>query len=90
MKFTHEQIPNLFIGARSSDNNRNINCDSYYFSDGSKDIMEVLFLGDNEWRFIIDNFPCQRKSYSTNFPIKTTERFISEMKHIGINIELKK
>jgi len=90
MEFNHTQIPTLFKNIRiiSKVNTYDVE-GSYMLNDGAKDIMQITYLGDNEWRFFIDSFPFPKRYYSTNFPIKTTERFISEIKHLGVTIELK-
>lgn len=57
------------------------------YKENKGDIAEIYYMGKGTWHVIIDNFPAQRKNYSTNFPIKTVDEFISEMKRIGLNFE---
>lgn len=88
MELTHKQLPDLFKGIRPSIISGTIS--TYYLHQEEKDILAIYWLGDNEWRFIQGfSTPDEKKVFSTNFPITTTERFIQEMKHIGIYVELK-
>lgn len=89
MQLTHKQLPAFFKGIRYSYEASDIITQTYFLYQNGKDVLSIHWLGDNEWRFVIDNFPHERKYYTTNFPITTTERFIQEMKHIGIDVELK-
>lgn len=51
------------------------------------DVAEIFYMGKGSWHVIIDNFPAPRRNYSTNFPIKTVDEFIIEMKRINLNFE---
>ena len=66
----------------------------YVFSDPDtgSDFFEVYVYGEkmNEYRFVIDNFPAQRKFYTTNLPYESIDDFLSDMKRIGIDLIRKK
>lgn len=89
MELTHKKLPELFKDIRYSKEASDSINETYFLHQKGKDVLSIHWLGDNEWRFLKDNFPHKKEWYGTNFPIKTTERFISEMKHIGIDVELK-
>ncbi len=90
MEFNHKMLPELFEGIRLGNPHSNSKFDSnYYVSEAKGDVAQITYLGNNEWRFYIDNFPSSKKYYSTNFSITTVERFILEMRHIGLELKLK-
>lgn len=85
-----ENISNIFKNI----NHTGSNTPGYDYSFNVFD-EEIGFVGEllysnyfKEWRFIKDNFPAQRKAYSTDFPIKTIERFIDLFESIGIKLIL--
>ncbi|MEX1120890.1 MAG: hypothetical protein WED82_02065 [Balneolales bacterium] len=47
---------------------------------------EIYLFQNNEFRFCIDNYPCQRKFYVTNMPYKTYEDFSADLERIGIEL----
>lgn len=83
MEFTHEKLLDYFDGIRQTKSNSTFDF-NYVVSEAKGDIAKIMYLGKNEWRVFIDNFPGQKKYYQTNFPITTLERFVSEMKSIGL------
>jgi hypothetical protein len=84
--FNHEQIPELFknVIAGKSDTAWGVR---YVVKGLAGDVAEIVLLDKNEWRFIIDNYPGQRKFYQTNFPFRSAIEFYNDMKRIGINLE---
>ena len=89
MELTHDKLPELFKNIRYSELMSESSRKVYILNQSHTDVLEIhWFEDDKSWGFVKDNFPCQRKFYSTNFPIKTKERFISEMKLIGINLKI--
>lgn len=52
------------------------------------EIAELCVLGEDEreWRFCVDNYPGQRKFYSTNLPYETFEDFMIDLKRINIEL----
>ncbi len=86
--FSHEMLPELFerIEQKKSSASFDFN---YTLLEAKGEVAQISYLGKNEWRIFIDNYPSTKKYYSTNFPIVTVERFMAEMKHIGLNLKLK-
>jgi hypothetical protein len=48
----------------------------------------MTYMGKNEWRVFVDNFPCQKKYFSTNLPINTVQQFIDDISRTGLGLEL--
>ncbi len=48
--------------------------------------LEIIFFGGNEIRYIHDNFPFQRRIFSTNIPYKSIDDFESDMNRMNIPI----
>lgn len=88
MEFTHEKLPEYFEGITKAESSHSFD-HNYIVSEPRGEIAQISYLGNNEWRIFIDNYPMQKKFYQTNFPITTVQRFISEMKHIGLDLKLK-
>ena len=57
------------------------------YEENKGDVAEIYYMGKGSWHVIIDNFPGQRKHYHTDFPIRTVDEFINEMKRINLNFE---
>jgi len=82
MEFKHEQLPELYEGVRVGNATMGV---CYIFSDIKGDFMEVYILdGFREWRFVIDNFPMQRKIFNSNLPYRSIEDFENDLSRIGI------
>ncbi len=86
--FYHEMLPELFEGIEQKKSSASFDF-NYTLSEAKGEVSQISYLGKNEWRIFIDNFPMQKKFFSTNFPIVTVERFMSEMKYIGLDLKLK-
>ncbi len=82
------KLHELFLNIREG-NNHGVEKAHYILSADKGDIAEILYFAKNEWKIIIDNFPRQRKFYSTNMPIITIEDFISEMARIDLKIKIR-
>ena len=55
------------------------------------DYAEVMLFAENrEWRFMLDNFPFQRKFFASNIPINTIEEFESDLNRMGIPLPKRK
>lgn len=63
---------------------------SFILSAEKGDIAEIHYLEKGEWRIFVDNFPGQKKFYSTNFPMKSNRQFMSDLKRVGVVLTLKK
>jgi len=85
MEFKYEKLPEIFEGIRKS---TSLIGTKYIVSEARGDVAEINYLGNGEWRIFIDNFPNQKKFYTYNFPIDSTEQFIQDMKRIGLNLKL--
>lgn len=84
MKFKHEQLPIIYEGVRIGNATQGV---CYVFSNEKGDFMEVYVIQtdkDLQWRFVVDNYPRQRKFYSTNLPYRTIEEFEYDIDRIGI------
>jgi hypothetical protein len=82
MDFTHEQLPDLYEGVRKGNATMGF---CYIFSNIKGDFMELFIInGQTQWNFVIDNFPRQRKYYSTNLPYRNIEDFEHDLDRIGI------
>ena len=44
----------------------------------------ITYLGENEWRIYVDNFPLQKKYFTTNLPMNTVQDFINYMQRTGL------
>lgn len=89
MDFTHEQLLNIYEGVRKGSA---IQGECYVFSNAKGDFMEVYVIDarSREWRFVIDNYPRQRKFFMTNLPYRSIEDFEHDLKRMGIEIPIRK
>ena len=56
------------------------------FDDCGNDTGMISYLGKNEWRVFVDNFPGEKKYFQWNLPIKSLEEFIRDIGRTGLNI----
>ncbi|MFK5951021.1 MAG: hypothetical protein QM500_19890 [Methylococcales bacterium] len=47
----------------------------------------IAYLGDNEWRVYVDNFPGQKKYYASNLPIDNLQQFMDDIKRTGLELK---
>lgn len=47
---------------------------------------QIVYMGDHEWRYLLDNFPAEKKFFSSNLPVKTQEQFESDIQRIGLKL----
>ncbi len=88
MDFSHEQLPDIYEGVRIGSATQGV---CYVFKNAKGDFMEVFIIdGRNEWRFVIDNYPRQRKFFSTNLPYRNIEDFEHDLIRMGIEPLIKK
>lgn len=85
MEFKHEHLPKLFEGIRKGTSMMGT---KYVVSGLNGDVAEINYLGNNEWRIFIYNFPMQKKFFTYNFPIDSAGQFMEDMKRIGLNLKL--
>lgn len=86
-KFTIQNLSNLF----NNINHKPSNTPGYDYCfdvfENKKWIGEILYSTEfRELIFIKDNYPMPRKSFRTDFPIKTIESFISLFESINIKL----
>lgn len=64
----------------------------YMISDGHSEYLEIyIYVNyDREVRFVHDNFPGQRKFFTTNIPYTSIEDFETDLRRMGIKIPPKK
>lgn len=91
MEFNHEQLPDLFEGVRIGNAMQGV---CYVFSSPkyNGDFMEVYVINarTQQWRFVIDNYPRQRKFFATDLPYRTVEDFEHDLVRMGIEPLIKK
>lgn len=46
----------------------------------------ISYLGEQEWRIFVDNFPAPKRYFSTNLPIKSIEQFESDIARTGLHL----
>lgn len=47
---------------------------------------QIVYMGEHEWRYLVDNFPADKKFYSSNLPVQTKEQFESDIQRIGLKL----
>lgn len=88
MNFTHEQLPDLYEGVRKGNAMTGV---CYIFANAKGDFMELFVIDSGtEYRFVIDNYPRQRKFFSTNLPYRSVEDFEHDLIRTGVEIPIKK
>lgn len=88
MEFSHDKLPELYEGVRIGNAITGV---CYIFSNAKGDFMEVFVIDSRtEWRFVIDNYPRQRKIFSTNLPYRSIEDFERDLIRMGIEIPIRK
>jgi hypothetical protein len=46
----------------------------------------ITCMSGNEIRIYVDNFPAQKKYYSSNYPIETVDQFEIDIARTGLNL----
>jgi hypothetical protein len=91
MEFKHENLIEYYEDVRTM--TRSVIGTGYIFSSREKggDFMELIVIDNmNEYRFVIDNYPGQRKIYSTNIPYRSFEEFENDLERMRIKEFVKK
>lgn len=47
---------------------------------------QILYMGNDEWRYLVDNFPANKKYFSNNLPVLTKEQFEADVARTGLVI----
>lgn len=92
MNFTHKDILKTFTNVQKIEKHNDI---KYVFSnENGSDYLELYVLtfdrNENEIRIIVDNYPHQRRFYSTNIPFRNLEDFENMFKRIKVDLPPKK
>lgn len=56
------------------------------FDEHGNDTGMISYLGENEWRVYVDNFPGEKQYYQWNLPTKTLDDFIRDVGRTGLKI----
>jgi hypothetical protein len=83
-KINFDDIMNTYIGFRKTRTDNGL-----IYSNDKCDFYEIYDLDENEYRFIIDNFPFPRRFYNTNIPWLSIEDFENDLKRMKIEIPKK-
>ena len=46
----------------------------------------ISYLGENEWRYEVDNFPMAKKEFHSNLPINSNEQFELDIERTGLKL----
>lgn len=46
----------------------------------------IIYMGCHEWRYLLDNFPAEKKFYSNNLPVITKDHFESDVLRTGLQL----
>lgn len=88
MEFTHEKLPDIYEGVRKGNAMTGV---GYVFSNSKGDFMELFVIDSRtEFRFVIDNYPRQRKIFMTNLPYRSIEDFEHDLVRMGVEIPKRK
>lgn len=44
----------------------------------------IIYMGSHEWRYLLDNFPADKRFYSNNLPVTTREQFEADVLRTGL------
>lgn len=47
---------------------------------------QILYMGNHEWRYMVDNFPANKKYFSNNLPVLTKEQFEADVERTGLKL----
>lgn len=89
MEFSHDKLPDIYEGVRKG--NAIMTGVGYIFSNSKGDFMELFVIDSRtEFRFVIDNYPRQRKLFMTNLPYRSIEDFEHDLVRMGVEIPKRK
>lgn len=86
-EFDINKLPDYYYGVRKGNS---INSESFYFSDVKGNYLEIHKIGKNDLRFVHDNFPGNRRFFSTNIPYQNIEQFEADLVRMNIPIPKRK
>ena len=77
-------IDHLFSNIERLDDDR---CESFRVrNEHGSDAGTMSYLGKNEWRIFVDNFPGEKKYFSTNLPMNTVLDFLTDISRTGLKL----
>ena len=47
---------------------------------------QMLYVGNHEWRYYVDNFPANKKYFANNLPVLTKEQFEADIQRTGLKL----
>ncbi len=47
---------------------------------------QILYMGNHEWRYYVDNFPANKKYFANNLPVLTKEQFEADIQRTGLKL----
>lgn len=47
---------------------------------------QILYMGNHEWRYYVDNFPANKKYFTSNLPVLTKEQFDADIQRTGLKL----
>lgn len=47
---------------------------------------QILYMGNHEWRYLVDNFPARKKFFSNNLPVLNKEQFEADVQRTGLTL----
>lgn len=56
------------------------------FNEYGSDTGMISYLGDNEWRVWVDNFPGEKKYYQWNLPVRSLDEFKIDIERTGLEL----
>lgn len=81
--FDHKEILTYFKGVRVGNSPFGV---CYIFSNtNGSDFMELIVF-NNKYKFIIDNYPRQRKFFDTDIPYRNMQDFESDLERMDIKL----
>lgn len=85
--FDHRELTTIFKGVREAIDSKEKYPHYIFSNEIGSDYMDLYVVdGHRELRFTIDNFPCQRKFYSTNIPLLNIDDFIRLLQQMNVYI----
>lgn len=53
-------------------------------NDVGSHVGQILYMGNHEWRYYVDNFPANKKYFANNLPVFTKEQFEADIQRTGL------
>ena len=87
-RFDPENLDKVFSNLEKFED-RYTNCSASYFCVNEKGdrVDSINFLTPSEMRIHVDNFPHQKKFYSSNLPIQSIDEFQKDIERTGLKLK---